>query len=197
MVDIKKKVRVIIGGSGGQGILTAGKVLSYAAVHQNMNVTCLPSYGAEMRGGYVYCTIVIYSAEDIVSPVSDETDIGIFMNEDSYRMLKRYLRKNAFLILNTSLIKKSILTGYNTLEIRASEIAENLGSIKTANMVAAGVAGYIINRSFFPFTMKSLYYGIEQVFSSSKETVEMSKKSLEAGWNIAAKNGTERYRKGK
>ncbi|MCM8762609.1 MAG: 2-oxoacid:acceptor oxidoreductase family protein [Candidatus Omnitrophica bacterium] len=190
-----EKVRIIVGGSGGQGILTVGKVLSYASIKQNMNVSCLPSYGAEMRGGYVYCTIVIYSAEDIVSPVSNETDIGVFMDANSYRMLRGYLKKDAFVILNSSLVKKSNSSKGNTIEIEASEIAERLGSIKTANMVVTGATGYIIDHYFFPFKMESLYYGIEQVFSS-KEVVDMSKKSLENGWSIA-KNGNERVRKDK
>ena len=142
------KARLIIGGSGGQGILSAGKILSYAAIRQSMNVSCLPSYGAEMRGGYVYCTIVIYSAEDIVSPVSNEIDIGVFMEENSYRMLKGYLKKNASVILNSSLIKKTNSSEGNT-EIEASRIAEKLGSIKTANMVATGATAYIINQYFF------------------------------------------------
>ncbi|MCX8082424.1 MAG: 2-oxoacid:acceptor oxidoreductase family protein [bacterium] len=179
----KRATRIIIGGSGGQGILTAGKVISYAAIKQNMNVSCLPSYGAEMRGGYVYCSIVIYSAEDIVSPVSTEVDIGVFLDENSYRMLHGYLKKDAFVILNSSLIGKSYISGTKIIKIEASEIAENLGSIKTTNMVATGATGYIINHSFFPFHLKNLYYGIEQVFPSN-ELVEMSKKSLESGWNI-------------
>ncbi|HOL21337.1 MAG TPA: 2-oxoacid:acceptor oxidoreductase family protein [bacterium] len=177
------KARIIIGGSGGQGILTAGKVLSYASIRQNMNVTCLPSYGAEMRGGYVYCTIVIYSAEDIVSPVSTEIDIGVFMDTNSYRMLRGYLKKDAFVILNSSLVKKFNPSKGKTIEIEASEIAERLGSIKTANMVATGATGYIIDHFFFPLAIKSLYYGIEQAFHS-KEIADLSKNSLEAGWNI-------------
>ena len=190
-----EKARIIIGGSGGQGILTAGKVLSYAAIYQNMNVTCLPSYGAEMRGGYVYCTIVIYSAEEIVSPVSAETDIGVFMDENSGRMLRGYLKKDAFVILNSSLIKSFNSTVGNITKIEASEIAERLGSIKTASMVATGATGYIIDHFFFPFTMKGLYYGIEQVFSS-REHIEMNKKSLEAGWKIL-EDGKKRDRKDK
>lgn len=188
-----KKVRLIIGGSGGQGILSAGKVLSYASIHQNMNVSCLPSYGAEMRGGYVYCTIVIYSSEDIVSPVSAEVDIGVFMEEKSFRMLSRYLKKDAFVILNSSLVKTFKSSGYNIIKIEASKIAEDLGSLKSANMVAAGATGHIINKFFFPFPIESLYYGIAQVFPS-KEIIEMSRKSLKAGWEIV-ENGTERYRK--
>ncbi|MGI6595219.1 MAG: 2-oxoacid:acceptor oxidoreductase family protein [Candidatus Ratteibacteria bacterium] len=188
------KARLIIGGSGGQGILSAGKILSYAAIRQSMNVSCLPSYGAEMRGGYVYCTIVIYSAEDIVSPVSNEIDIGVFMEENSYRMLKGYLKKNASVILNSSLIKKTNSSEGNT-EIEASRIAEKLGSIKTANMVATGATAYIINQYFFPFTIQSLYYGIEQTFSS-KDAIALSKKSLNAGWEIM-ENAIERNRKNK
>ncbi len=183
-----EKVRIIAGGSGGQGILTLGKVISYAAMHQKLQVSCLPAYGAEMRGGYVYCTIVISSSGKISSPVSSETDIGVFMNEQSFKMLKGYLKKDAYLILNSSLIKKSGAAGCKTVEIPASETAEKEGSIKTANMVAAGALAYIINANFFPFTKAGLYYGAEKILPS-KELAAMSKKSIETGWDMLQSPG--------
>lgn len=178
----KETVRIIVGGSGGQGILTLGKVISYAAIQQNMQVSCLPSYGAEMRGGYVYCTIVISSSKKIFSPVSSETDIAVFMNDKSFKMLSSYLKKDADLILNTSLIKRSTsITDYKITEIPASEIAEKNGSIKTANMVAAGALGYLINSKFFKFTRSGLYYGAGKIISN-EELYEISRTGIETGW---------------
>ncbi len=182
----KDTVRIIVGGSGGQGILTLGKVISYAAIQQNMQVSCLPSYGAEMRGGYVYCTIVISSSKNIFSPVSSETDIAVFMNDQSFKMLSSYLKKDADVILNTSLIKKpSSISGYRITEIQASEIAEKNGSIKTANMVAAGTLGSIIDRKFVRFTKSAVCYGASKMISN-EALYEISRTGIETGWNLGA-----------
>ncbi|GEM_PF-767605 len=189
-----EKVRIIAGGSGGQGILTLGKVISYAAMQQKMQVSCLPSYGAEMRGGYVYCTIVISSSQKISSPVSSETDIGVFMNDQSFKMLRGYLKKGAFLVLNTSLVKKFNSDDCRIIEIPASETAEKTGSIKTANMVAAGALAYIINSNFFPFTKTGLYYGTEKILPAG-ELAALSKKSIEIGWNMLQPDGNDTHRK--
>ncbi len=177
-------------GSGGQGILTLGKIFSYAAMHQNMQVSCLASYGAEMRGGYVYCTIVISSSKDIFSPVSSEIDIGVFMSEKSFKMLGSYLKNDAHIILNSSLIKRTGHAGsYKIAEIPASEIAEKNGSIKTANMAAAGALGHIINENFFRFTKAGLYYGAGRLIPN-KQLYSISKKCIETGWDTV--NGKER-----
>lgn len=177
-------VRIILGGSGGQGVITLGKVISYAAIQQNMQVSCLPSYGAEMRGGYVYCTIVLSSSKNIFSPVSAEIDIGVFMNEPSFKMLSSYLKKNADIILNTSLIKITPSgMNYKITEIPASEIAEKNGSIRTANMVIGGTLGYIINRRFINFTRSALYYGAGR-FIIDETMYAISKKGIETGWDL-------------
>ncbi len=178
-----KAVRILVGGSGGQGIITLSKVVSYAAIHQNMQVSCLPVYGAEMRGGYVYSTIVISSGESIFSPVSSEVDIAVFMNEEMFKMLRSYLKKGADLILNTSLIKKSSITDYNITDIPASEMAEKIGNIKTANMIATGALGHIVNEKYCKFTLSDLYYGVEEIIKN-KELSDMGKTGVETGWNL-------------
>jgi 2-oxoglutarate ferredoxin oxidoreductase subunit gamma len=188
-----KAVRIIVGGAGGQGILTLGKVISYAAINQNMQVSCLPAYGAEMRGGYVYCTIVISSGENIFSPVISKADIAVFMDEQMFKMLHSYIKKDADLILNTSLIKKpDSIMNCRITDIPASEIAEKIGSIKIANMIVTGVIGHIINEKYGKFTVSDLYYGVGKVIKSS-ELSEMSKTGIETGWNLLhGKNDKDR-----
>src|SRR5208283_4696608 len=75
--------RVLIAGSGGQGILFLGKLLAYAAMFENKEVTWFPSYGAEMRGGTANCTVIV-SGEMIGSPVVSNPDILVGMNEQSF-----------------------------------------------------------------------------------------------------------------
>ncbi len=179
-----KTARIIVGGAGGQGILTLGKVISYSAIHQNIQVSCLPAYGAEMRGGYVYCTIVISAGENIASPVISHADIAVFMDEQMFKMLRSFLKKDTDLILNTSLIKKSSFTTFcGVTSIPASEMAEKIGNIKIANMIAAGALGYIINKKYCRFNLSGLYYGVGEVIKN-KELLEMSKTGIETGWNL-------------
>jgi len=182
-----KRVSIIVGGSGGQGILTLGKVLAMAAIKQKYEVSCLPSYGAEMRGGYVYCTIVISSNRGIFSPVSSEMDIGLFMNEQSCKMLVSYMKEDAYLVINSSLVKNCRNGNFKTSEIPATEIAEELGDIKNANMILAGVLGKIVNKNFLKFNISSLYSGAADVMAG-KDLIEKSKINIKAGWELI-KNG--------
>src|SRR5450756_145960 len=76
--------RIIIAGSGGQGVLFFGKLLAYAAMLEGREVTWFPSYGAEMRGGTANCTVII-SDSMIGSPVIRNPDVLVVMNDDSYR----------------------------------------------------------------------------------------------------------------
>ena len=76
--------RIIIAGSGGQGVLFIGKLLAYAAMLEDREVTWFPSYGAEMRGGTANCTVII-SDSMIGSPVIRNPDVLVVMNDDSYR----------------------------------------------------------------------------------------------------------------
>lgn len=182
------KASIIIGGSGGQGILTIGKIVALAAIKQKYEVSCLPSYGAEMRGGYVYCTIVISSNKGIFSPVSSELDIGLFMNEASCKMLISHLKKNAHLIINSSLIKNCQNKGFKIFEVPATEKAEQLGEIKNANMILAGTLGNIINKHFFKFNISSLYSGTAEIMPG-KDLIEKSKKSIKTGWELIGNGG--------
>lgn len=183
MKNIKNRVSIIIGGSGGQGILTVGKTIALAAMKQKLEVSYLPSYGAEMRGGYVYCSIVISSKQEIFSPISSELDIGVFMNEKSYKMLVSHLRKNAVMVLNSSLIKAFHNKNFKIYKAQATEIAEKLGDIKNANMILAGTLGNIINKCFFKFNISSLYAGLAEIMPN-KEVFEKSKKSIKTGWEL-------------
>jgi 2-oxoglutarate ferredoxin oxidoreductase subunit gamma len=177
------KVRIVIGGSGGQGILTIGKALAAAAIKQKLEVSCLPSYGAEMRGGYVYCTIVMSESREIYSPISAELDIGLFMNDSSYKMLASYLKKNAYVLLNSSLVKNCQKKNFRTFEIEATEIAEQLGNIKNANLILAGALGNLISRNFLKFNISSLYSGVTEIMSDKKMS-EQGRRIIKAGWEL-------------
>ncbi|MCM8768190.1 MAG: 2-oxoacid:acceptor oxidoreductase family protein [Candidatus Omnitrophica bacterium] len=179
-----KKLRVLVAGSGGQGILTLGRLLAYAAIHRQWSVSCLPTYGAEMRGGYVYCLIVISGNRGIFSPVSGQVDIGLFMHERMLRLLRQNVKPEGTLLLNSSLIQGEQELTFKKLFIPASEMAESLGNLQVANMVMGGALGCLISQMFLPLEMADLISGIEQAVGK-KEARETSEKALWAGWRWA------------
>jgi 2-oxoglutarate ferredoxin oxidoreductase subunit gamma len=130
--------RIIIGGFGGQGILFLGKIMAYAGMLENKEVTWFPSYGAEMRGGTANCTVII-SNELIGSPVVANPDVLIAMNDASLRKFQPGLKQNGLLIFDSSLIKEnSLRDDIEIAEVPATEIANRIGNTKSANMVLLG-----------------------------------------------------------
>lgn len=175
-----KIVRVIIGGSGGQGILTLGRFLAFSGIEKNYNVSCLPTYGAEMRGGYIYCFVTISNGKETFSPVSESCDIGVFLNEESYKMLKKKLKKDGYLILNSSLIKTEKKQN-RKIEIPATEIAEEIGDIRVANMVISGKIGRLISEKYLRIYLKELISQIDKVIFN-KETIKLCEIAIRKGW---------------
>ncbi|HOK56932.1 MAG TPA: 2-oxoacid:acceptor oxidoreductase family protein [bacterium] len=174
------KVRIILGGSGGQGILTLGKLLAYAGIKKNYEVSCLPTYGAEMRGGYIYCFVIISKEKDIFSPLTESCDIGVFLNEMSYKMLKKFLKKDAYSILNYSLIK-NFKKNEKVIEIPATEIAEKTGDIRITNMVMAGVVSKLISQKFFDYEKEILINEINKIMEK-EEIIKLCEKGIKEGW---------------
>ncbi|HOV13348.1 MAG TPA: 2-oxoacid:acceptor oxidoreductase family protein, partial [Spirochaetota bacterium] len=94
--------KIIIAGFGGQGVIVAGKLLAYAAMKENKEVTHFPSYGAEMRGGTCNCSVII-SDNKIANPIIDKPDIGIILNKPSKDKYEKTIQKNGFIIVNKTL----------------------------------------------------------------------------------------------
>ncbi len=128
----------IIAGFGGQGIVSSGIILAYAALLDDLNVTFFPSYGAEMRGGTANCQVVV-SNEKIASPVVVNPDIAIIMNEPSLLKFEPLVKSGGMLFLNQSLIKSyPKRSDIEVIPIEANIIAEELGQGRIANMVMLG-----------------------------------------------------------
>lgn len=178
-------VKILLGGSGGQGILTLGRLLSYGAVKKKYNVSCLPTYGAEMRGGYIYCFVTISKKRDVFSPLSESCDIGVFLNDMSYKMLKKYFKKESFIILNSSLIKK-YKKNEREIEIPATEIAENIGDIRITNMVIGGVISRLITEKFFDFEKEILISQINKIIEDEKN-IKLCEVGIKKGWQYLEK----------
>lgn len=129
--------RVIIAGSGGQGVMLLGKVIAEAAMRQSNQVTYLPAYGPEVRGGTSHCMVTI-SDRQIGSPYITKADSLIILNNPSLERFKSKVKDGGLLILNSSLAKTDAYMKVKILQFPFTDIAVKLGNIKVANMVALG-----------------------------------------------------------
>ncbi|MFH1613180.1 MAG: 2-oxoacid:acceptor oxidoreductase family protein [bacterium] len=171
------KQKIIIAGYGGQGIILAGNLLAYAAMQEKKEVTLFKSYGIEMRGGFANCSIII-SSEEIGSPIISQADIGIFMNDISFKKLESKVKKNGIIILNSSLIKE-ISNEQNFIKIPASDIAEKIGNVKITNMVMIGK--YIAITQII--SLESCLNSLKNALSSTKQNLlEINKEALIQGF---------------
>ncbi len=130
--------QVIMAGFGGQGIMSMGQLLTYAGMLEGKNVSWLPSYGPEMRGGTANCNVII-SDEPVASPVVTDATAAIVMNLPSLDKFEPTLVEGGILLINSSLIdKKAQRSDIKAYEIPANDIANQLGNSKVANMVMLG-----------------------------------------------------------
>ncbi|CCY63545.1 putative 2-oxoglutarate ferredoxin oxidoreductase gamma subunit [Clostridium sp. CAG:967] len=129
----------IIAGFGGQGVLLAGEVLANAFMIDGKNVTWYPSYGAEMRGGTVNCEIVM-SEEEVSSVNKSDADFVIALNQASFDRFLSKIKKGGWMIANSSLAKEiKSRTDINYVFAPITKLAENVGNIKMANILALGL----------------------------------------------------------
>jgi 2-oxoglutarate ferredoxin oxidoreductase subunit gamma len=132
------QTEIILSGFGGQGIMFAGQVLTYAAMDAGREVTWIPSYGPEMRGGTANCTVVI-ADEEIGSPVVKNPDVALVMNLPSLDKYEPMIKPGGTLIINQSMVdRKAKRKDISVFTIPCNDIAEKLGNARLANMVAVG-----------------------------------------------------------
>ena len=130
---------VIIAGFGGQGIILAGKLLAQTAMNAGRQVTYMPSYGAEVRGGTANCMVVV-ADEPIANPVVTRPNSLIAMNKASLTKFGPRIKPGGLLVMNTSLIdsEPELDETIEVVAIPIDDLAGELGSPRSANMVAMG-----------------------------------------------------------
>ena len=132
------QTEIVIAGFGGQGVLFAGQVLAYAAMDKGKEVTWIPSYGPEMRGGTANCTVII-ADEEIGSPLVRNPQAVIAMNLPSLDKYEPLIIQNGTLIVNQSLVNRSVQReDLGTVLIPANEMAESLGDKRLTNILMVG-----------------------------------------------------------
>ena len=129
---------VIFAGFGGQGILFAGHVLAQAAVIEEREVSGMPSYGPEMRGGTAYCTVII-ADRPIGSPMVDAPDSVIALNPPSLAKFEPIIKPGGLLVFNSSLIEaESTRANIEVVALPCTAIAKEAGDDKLVSIVALG-----------------------------------------------------------
>ena len=129
---------IIIAGFGGQGVLFGGQVVAYAAMDAGKEVTWIPSYGPEMRGGTANCTVVI-ADQEIGSPLVKNPPLAVALNLPSFDKYEETLAPGGTLIVNKSMVDRGAKReDINVIFVPCNEIAEELGNKKLLNMVAVG-----------------------------------------------------------
>ena len=175
---------IIIAGFGGQGVLSMGKILAYSGIMQNQEVSWMPSYGPEMRGGTANVTVVL-SDERISSPVINSYDTAIILNQQSMDKFVDTVKPGGLLIYDPNGIthhpeRKDI----NIYTIEASEEAGKQGLMKTFNMIVLG--GYlkikpIIQPEFIHKGLeKSLPARHHKLIPENEKAIEVGKELIKA-----------------
>lgn len=131
-------IKTIFSGFGGQGVIMMGYLLATAGMNEEKNVTCLPAYGAEVRGGTANCTVVI-STEEIASPVASEPEYAVLMNTPSLLRFQNQVQSGGMIFLNSSMIdSRPVREDLEILEIPANDLATQLQEDRVSNMVMLG-----------------------------------------------------------
>ncbi|CDN30119.1 2-oxoglutarate oxidoreductase, gamma subunit [Mucinivorans hirudinis] len=132
------KEEIIIAGFGGQGVLSMGKILAYAGVMHNQEVSWYPSYGPEMRGGTANVTVIL-SERKISSPVIHEFDTAIILNQQSLDKFEEMIKSGGVLLYDPNGIthppKRKDIIVYT---IDATAQAAEMGNVKVFNMIVLG-----------------------------------------------------------
>ena len=179
--------RIKCAGFGGQGILSLGMMIANMARLRNFNVTWLPSYGPEMRGGTANCSVVL-SRDNIASPIVDkDTNLLIAMNQPSMDKFLPELKENGVLLYDSSSIEvPNCSEDKKVFGIAAAEMAEKLGDHRVANSVILGALSFILRDYFLEGDDKADFdktfeEAIIDCFTSKRGIIDLNLKAYYKG----------------
>ena len=172
--------QILIAGFGGQGVLFAGKLLAYKGMYDNKEISWLPSYGPEMRGGTANCSVII-SDTPVGSPIVDSPDVLMVMNLPSLDKYENAVVKGGKIFVDSSFIERKVVReDVSAYYIPATKMAAEAGVPTLANMILLG--------KMLKETQVLDFEGLEGVFKkivSAKraDLIEVNLKALEIGYN--------------
>ena len=173
---------VIMAGFGGQGILLIGKMLAYAGMHEGKQVSWLPSYGPEMRGGTCNCTVVV-SDKPVGSPVIRSPRAVLAMNLPSLEKFEADVRPGGLLLINSSLIDRGTeRDDLTVIEVPANQVATDLGNPRGANMVALGA--YL--GATDAVSLDKVIEVIRETFAARPAVIDVNIEALRTGYELGA-----------
>ncbi len=173
-------IKTIFAGFGGQGVLSMGLNLAQAAMLENKNVTYLPAYGAEIRGGTAHCTVSV-SDEEIASPVASSPTFAVAMNRPSMVKFQNNIQSGGIFFLNSSLINEAVSRGdIEIVNVPANAIAEKMKNARSANMVMLGA---FIKKSNI-VGLDSLVEGLNVALKGNKKLIAVNSEALKAGYDL-------------
>ena len=177
---MSKTTKILIAGFGGQGILFTGKAMAYTGLKVGMEVSWLPSYGPEMRGGTANCSVTL-SDTPIGSPIVDKPDVLIAMNLPSLEKYYNETEKNGYIIYDSSLItKEDSRDDVATIGIPATKLASDNGLEGLANMI---ILGKVLKETNV-LTLSQIKDSLAQMIPAKKAALlENNIKAIELGYN--------------
>lgn len=178
---MSKTSKILIAGFGGQGILFTGKALAYTGLKNGMEVSWLPSYGPEMRGGTANCSVTL-SDTPIGSPIVDKPNVLVAMNLPSLEKYFNETELGGYIIYDSSLINKDEKReGVTVVGIPATKLASDNGLEGLANMI---ILGKVIKETNV-LTLQQIKDSLAQMVPAKKaELLEKNVKAIELGYNF-------------
>ena len=170
--------QILIAGFGGQGILFAGKFLAYKGLIGDKNVSWLPSYGPEMRGGTASCSVIL-SDEPVGSPIVSTPDILVAMNLPSLDKYESSVKKGGTIIIDSTLIERDVKRDdVKVIAIPATKMASDNDMPTLANMI---ITGKLLNE-LDEFDAESVTAALKKVISAKRiDMLETNLKAMSLG----------------
>ena len=173
--------QILIAGFGGQGVLFAGKVLAYKGLTEDKQISWLPSYGPEMRGGTANCSVIV-SDTPVGSPIVSEPDILMVMNLPSLDKYESAVKAGGCVVVDSTLIEREVeRTDISAHYIPATKMARELGIPTLANMIMIGK----VIRETGVVNMDGLREALSKTVSAKhQDLIDANLKAIEAGYNF-------------
>ena len=169
---------ILLSGFGGQGILFAGKFLAYKGLIENKNVSWLPSYGPEMRGGTASCSVIV-SDEAVGSPIVSNPDVLVAMNLPSLDKFEPTVKAGGVIICDSTLIERKVNRDDVTVYyVNATKLADENGLKGLANMIIMGKLLSVTGE----YTEEGIENTLAKVIPAKKANMlDFNRKALELG----------------
>lgn len=166
---------MIFAGFGGQGVMLMGQILAYAGMLEGQQVSWIPAYGPEMRGGTANCSVII-GDEQVGTPIVTEPSVVVAMNLPSLDKFESMLMPEGALLINSSLIeRKAHRTDVKSILVPCNDIAKELGNLKVANMVMVGAivaaSGVVSVESVISVLSKKIFKNKPEVMPLNEQAI--------------------------